>query len=73
MVQRDAVRLHACWGGMTAFEAKWFQNLQPDPSATGRLNNSDGVDFSGSPLRFRYEKDPFWDTSECCRIHATQI
>ena len=68
--QTDAVRVRACWGGMTAFEAKWFQNLQPDTSATGRLNDSDGVDISGSPLRFRYEKDPFWDASECCLIHA---
>lgn len=61
---KDAVRVRSCWGGMVAFEAKWFQNQTlvghksefPDPGVT--------------PLRFRYEKDTFWDSSECCLIHA---
>jgi hypothetical protein len=26
--QKDAVRVRACWGGMTAFEAKWFVESQ---------------------------------------------
>ena len=68
--QRDAVRVRACWGGMTAFEAKWFQNLHPDSSTSGRLNDSKDAGVSVSPLRFRYEKDPFWDSSECCLVHA---
>ena len=55
--QSDAVRVRSCWGGMTAFEAKWFQD-----------NN--GVGFETSPIHFRYESDPFWDASECCLIHA---
>lgn len=25
LMQKDAVRLRSCWGGMIAFEAKWFQ------------------------------------------------
>ena len=68
--QRDAVRVRACWGGMTAFEAKWFQNSYLDSSTSGRLNDSNDTGFSVSPLRFRYEKDPFWDASECCLVHA---
>ncbi|MCJ1429742.1 hypothetical protein MMC29_007657 [Sticta canariensis] len=60
--QKDAVRVRSCWGGMTAFEAKWFQHRLPDKS-----NN---FGFEISPLRFRYEADPFWDASECCLIHA---
>lgn len=26
LAQKDAVRVRSCWGGMVAFEAKWFQN-----------------------------------------------
>ncbi|KAF2735263.1 hypothetical protein EJ04DRAFT_601067 [Polyplosphaeria fusca] len=57
--QKDAVRVRACWGGMTAFEAKWFTETRPTEDS-----------FSVSPLQFRYEDDPFWDASECCLIHA---
>jgi hypothetical protein len=52
----DAVRVKSCWGGMAAFEAKWFQAHQ--------LNEK------SQPLRFRYEDGLFWDASECCLIHA---
>jgi hypothetical protein len=56
MRETDAVRVKSCWGGMVAFEAKWFQaqDLRDDLQ----------------PLRFRYEEDLFWDASECCLIHA---
>lgn len=50
----DAVRVQSCWGGMVAFEAKWFQSSVKEPE----------------PLRFRYEEELFWDASECCLIHA---
>lgn len=60
--QKDAVRVRSCWGGMTAFEARWFQNRFS--------NESNDFGFEVSPLRFRYETDPFWDASECCLIHA---
>ena len=54
---KDAVRVRSCWGGMVAFEAKWFQtDARATPSTT--------------PLRFRAEPDTFWDASECCLIHA---
>ena len=62
--QKDAVRVRACWGGMTAFEAKWFVQRYPQ----GKIHSQPPLDVS--PLRFRYEEDPFWDSSECCLIHA---
>ncbi|OCL13448.1 glycosyltransferase family 69 protein [Glonium stellatum] len=69
LAQKDAVRVRACWGGMTAFEAKWFQGSYLDDSPTV-VDNTNFAASEISPLRFRYEKDPFWDASECCLIHA---
>jgi len=54
--QTDAVPVRACWGGMAAFEARWFQRDATRPDA--------------KPLRFRAETDLFWDASECCLVHA---
>lgn len=57
----DAVRVKSCWGGMVAFEAKWFQASQVtiDRSAPGT-----------PPLRFRAEEELFWESSECCLLQA---
>ncbi|OCK77174.1 glycosyltransferase family 69 protein [Lepidopterella palustris CBS 459.81] len=66
--QKDAVRVRSCWGGMTAFEAKWFQ-----PSSINRRELAKASNESSHtvlPLRFRFEEDTFWDSSECCLIHA---
>lgn len=52
---KDAVRVRSCWGGMVAFDAKYFQS--PAPAST-------------SPARFRSGQDLFWEASECCLIHA---
>ncbi|KAJ5712218.1 hypothetical protein N7493_008686 [Penicillium malachiteum] len=52
---KDAVRVRSCWGGMVAFDAKYFQTKLPDRS---------------SPARFRSGDDLFWEASECCLIHA---
>ncbi|KAJ5102740.1 hypothetical protein N7532_003269 [Penicillium argentinense] len=52
---KDAVRVRSCWGGMVAFDAKYFQT--PMPTST-------------SPVRFRSGPDLFWEASECCLIHA---
>ena len=68
--QRDAVRVRSCWGGMTAFEAKWFQSSHLTSSLAGTSNNNNSIALNSSALRFRYEADPFWDASECCLIHA---
>ncbi|KAJ5297760.1 hypothetical protein N7508_008009 [Penicillium antarcticum] len=53
---KDAVRVRSCWGGMVAFDAKYFQS-GPPPSTP-------------NPARFRSGKDLFWEASECCLIHA---
>lgn len=52
---KDAVRVRSCWGGMVAFDAKYFQD--PLPGGT-------------TPARFRSGPDLFWEASECCLIHA---
>lgn len=66
--QKDAVRVRSCWGGMVAFEAKWFQApvLEGDKSATA----GEQAPLGTLPIRFRAENDTFWDASECCLIHA---
>lgn len=74
---KDAVRVKSCWGGMVAFDGKFFQ-AQSGPEdvgdkaskgaeiqVSGRLNST-----SEPPLRFRSEPDIYWDASECCLIHA---
>ncbi|KAF1831459.1 Zip-domain-containing protein [Decorospora gaudefroyi] len=63
---KDAVRVRSCWGGMVAFEAKWFQERPGVPSgaAAGQSPNHT------LPLRFRYDTVPFWEASECCLINA---
>ncbi|KAF2497556.1 hypothetical protein BU16DRAFT_571351 [Lophium mytilinum] len=65
IANKDAVRVRSCWGGMTAFEARWFQTA----SITSALSISESPPPT-SPLRFRFEKDIFWDSSECCLINA---
>lgn len=68
--QKDAVRVRACWGGMTAFDAMWFlNNGAEDLPTTNSLSTKVG-DLDIAPLRFRYEPNTFWDASECCLIHA---
>ncbi|KAL8778402.1 MAG: hypothetical protein Q9213_007428 [Squamulea squamosa] len=70
LAQKDAVRVRACWGGMVAFEAKWFQSSSSAGGGNASLSESDDASFKISPLRFRHEQDPFWEASECCLIHA---
>ncbi|KAJ4298163.1 hypothetical protein N0V90_006062 [Kalmusia sp. IMI 367209] len=69
---KDAVRVTSCWGGMTAFEAKWFQDqtrfLGSAPENTTESETSANPETS--PLRFRYDEDTFWESSECCLVHA---
>jgi hypothetical protein len=70
MSQKDAVRVRSCWGGMTAFEASWFQKPLVSKPASGKTSTTSVATIPSSPLRFRYEEDPFWEASECCLIHA---
>ncbi|KAI9760591.1 MAG: hypothetical protein M4579_001560 [Chaenotheca gracillima] len=83
---KDAVRVRSCWGGMVAFEAKWFQHANPeeglpkpaepaeadtDRNLNWHLNDPSIVPRAETgPVRFRSEKDTYWDASECCLIHA---
>lgn len=73
----DAVRVKSCWGGMVAFDAKFFQPRGPDedtpaPTVSVPTRPVDGnlASRSGQLLRFRAEPDTYWDASECCLIHA---
>ena len=66
LAQKDAVRVRSCWGGMVAFDAKWFQ--QPSPNSNTILSTSITPDTPS--LRFTYDHELFWDSSECCLIHA---
>ncbi|KAL3419258.1 hypothetical protein PVAG01_09480 [Phlyctema vagabunda] len=62
----DAVRVKSCWGGMTAFDAKYFTmgGMEISPAS------GTATQLPSLPLRFRSEPEPFWDSSECCLIHA---
>jgi hypothetical protein len=57
----DSVPVRSCWGGMVAFDARYFQNENGLIDAAGDL-----------PARFRAltDSDYRWDASECCLIHA---
>jgi hypothetical protein len=75
---REAVRVKSCWGGMVAFDGRYFQDsgkLEEKYDVEGR-KEFDRVLEEGKkhppqlPLRFRSEPEPFWDSSECCLIHA---
>lgn len=59
----DAVRVRSCWGGMVAYEARWFQDQTP----AGSPKNESATE---RPVRFRYDKGTFWESSECCLINA---
>ncbi|KAL3428527.1 hypothetical protein PVAG01_02036 [Phlyctema vagabunda] len=71
LAQKDSVRVSACWGGMTAFEASWFQERSMEQSSDEGIHSGSVVaGLQLWPVHFRYELDPFWDASECCLIHA---
>ncbi|THX03628.1 hypothetical protein D6D13_07583 [Aureobasidium pullulans] len=77
MDESDAVRVKSCWGGMVAFEARWFEGSvvhHHDPSSSsvpGANYTTDGGDIAAySPVKFRSTDEIFWEASECCLIHA---
>ena len=61
LAEKDAVRVKSCWGGMIALDAAPFQ--RPSESTT-----TAGV--GTILLRFRSEPEIFWESSECCLVHA---
>lgn len=74
----DAVRVKSCWGGMVAFDAKYFQNTTSTGELSKRLHAGRDVNRSPTrsarstlpPIRFRAEPDLYWDASECCLVQA---
>jgi hypothetical protein len=81
--QRDAVRVRSCWGGMVAFDASYFQS-PPSAAAPPTIHGSRSGLASKrlperlearrtpktGPIRFRAGSDFYWESSECCLIHA---
>lgn len=73
---RDAVRVKSCWGGMVAFDARYLQrDLSSTIKASATREEANDlatrkVEPPQMPIRFRSEPEPFWDSSECCLIHA---
>jgi hypothetical protein len=88
---RDAVRVKSCWGGMVAFEAKWFQGQHSPPYPNNEKDEDSGWEeiweeapeekktstrsereneVGMVPLSFRASPELFWESSECCLIHA---
>lgn len=69
---KDAVRVRSCWGGMVAYQAKWFQaqtsvEHKPEaPTSSQQLSPDPHI----APIRFRYDTDTFWESSECCLVNA---
>ncbi|KAJ0413785.1 cryptococcal mannosyltransferase 1-domain-containing protein, partial [Aspergillus carlsbadensis] len=75
---KDAVPVRSCWGGMVAFDARFFQVPDSRNHTDVETGESESVSLSGdiagvtTPARFRAlnDTDLFWDASECCLIHA---
>lgn len=73
LAQSDAVRVRSCWGGMAAYEAKWFQDQtlpNHDPASTSPTDQPTSSNPHASQLRFRYDEEMFWESSECCLVNA---
>ncbi|GAB7353519.1 hypothetical protein MBLNU459_g3964t1 [Dothideomycetes sp. NU459] len=68
--ETDAVRVRSCWGGMVAFEAKWFAPGAGSGSAIEWKSSTNGSSDVSDHLRFRSEEEMFWEASESCLIHA---
>ena len=67
--EADAVRVRSCWGGMVAFDAKFFQNWSGEAKSLRTAGSESPVNVT-APFKFRAEKDLWWDSSECCLIQA---
>lgn len=70
--QRSAVRVKSCWGGIVAFDGRYFQKdatASRDVIPTAREEEK-GLEPVQLPIRFRSVLETFWDASECCLVHA---
>lgn len=78
--QKDAVRVRSCWGGIVAFDAKYFQtttttlevstSVPRETLADRRKEQQTPIVMTSTPVRFRAISDVFWEASESCLIHA---
>jgi Cryptococcal mannosyltransferase 1 len=66
--QKDAVRVRSCWGGMVAFDARFFQSTPDEFDELDAAGRIDGANLTG--VHFRAEQDLFWEAAECCLIQA---
>jgi hypothetical protein len=87
--QRSAVRVKSCWGGIVAFDGRYFQrDLASSNIAAPRdgrsqdssrqntaaeTEESNMVEPVTLPIRFRSSSEPYREASECCLIHADLI
>lgn len=67
--ESDAVRVKSCWGGMVAFDARFFQNWRGEAENVVTAASVSPIN-STAPYRFRADPDLWWDASECCLIQA---
>ncbi|QSZ29281.1 hypothetical protein DSL72_003793 [Monilinia vaccinii-corymbosi] len=76
---KDAVRVKSCWGGIVAFDARFFQaeiahasssSLQKKEAEESDRAYERSTSVAELPLKFRSEPESFWESSECCLIHA---
>ncbi|KAB8291543.1 hypothetical protein EYC80_006344 [Monilinia laxa] len=75
---KDAVRVKSCWGGIVAFDARFFQKEIANATSSSPQKEAEDSDhvyeratsLADLPLKFRSEPESFWDSSECCLIHA---
>ncbi len=77
--QTDAVRVKACWGGMMVVQARYVQNLArelPSPDfqqlSTHTIHPDTPRDIQ-TPVRFRYEPEPYYDACESCLFPADVV
>ncbi|KAH8724270.1 cryptococcal mannosyltransferase 1-domain-containing protein [Phaeosphaeriaceae sp. PMI808] len=71
LAQTDAVRVRSCWSGLVAYEASWFQDdSTSNQGVAPNTSNDKDRDLRTSPLHFRYDKEMFWEASECCLVNA---
>lgn len=70
---KDAVRVRSCWGGMVAFDARFFQSAMARARERRSLTREvqrRQPEAGTTPVRFRASRDVFWESSECCLVHA---
>lgn len=70
---KDAVRVRSCWGGMVAFDARFFQSAMTrsrERKSLAREVQRRQPEAGTTPVRFRASRDVFWEASECCLVHA---